>query len=226
MRTTIAYSAKGSAATDRLTGPSLWVYLVAIIPPVLLCTAIALQPYVEPAELFRDPLSVALDAAARGECCHAYYGFVSQLGNLVWVGGSFIALFAATVLFTRGNSPGAGQFMAAAGMLTGILVMDDMFQGHEFVYPTLFGIPEIFTVAIYALLVAAYLWRFRTRILAVGPGLLIISLLAFAIGVMADLFVSDTVAWHRLTEDGSKLLGICTWTAFHWWAAWTQLASR
>jgi len=200
-----------------------WVYLIALLPPILLCAILGLQPHIDPSELLRDPLAVAQSAADIGECCHAYYGFLSQVGGLVWVGSAFVVTFAATILFNRENVTGAWQFMIAAGALTSILVVDDMFQGHEVVYPTLFGISQAVTVAVYALLVVAYLLNFRRQIIEVGPGLLIISLLAFAISVAADLFVSPNFVWHRLLEDGAKLVGICCWTTFHWWAAWVLL---
>ncbi len=203
--------------------PGLWVILIAVLPAVLLCAAIGLHPYIEPDVLFRDPLAVAHDAAAQGQCCHAYYGFVSQLGILVWGGGSFTALFAAMVLFTQGSSRGAWQFMAAAGVLTGLLVIDDVFQGHEVVYPKLFGVPESFVFVIYAALMVGLLWKFRRQIMEVGPNLLIISLIAFSVSVAVDLLVSDEVSWHRLVEDGSKMVGITSWTTYLWWAAWTMI---
>jgi len=217
-------SVTNGTLTRQDTGPALWVYLISVVPPILLGVVIAAQPYIDPAELFRDPLSVAHDAAAKGECCHAYYGFVSQLGGLIWAGGSFIAFLAAAVLFSRRNTCKDWRFMAAAGALTSILVVDEVFQGHEFVYPTLFGLSETVVFAIYALLAVAYLWHFRRIIIEVGAGLLIISLTAFATSIMSDLFVSDELSWHRLAEDGSKLLGICTWTAFNWWAAFVLIA--
>jgi hypothetical protein len=193
------------------------------LPAILLCAAIGLQPYIDPDHLFRDPLDVAQEAAAQGECCSVYYGFVSQLGGLVWVGGAFIALFAAMVLFTQGSARVAWQFMAAVGMFTGLLVIDDVFQGHEDVYPKLFGIREELTAVFYAVLLAGILWIFRRHIIDVGPELLIISLIAFAVSMTTDLFVPDEVSWHRFAEDGSKLVGITSWTTYLWWAAWKMI---
>lgn len=204
-------------------GPAPWVYLIALLPPILLCTIAGLQPYIDPSELFRDSLVVAQDAADNNECCHAYYGSLSLLGGLIWVGSAFVATFAATVLFNRENVTGAWQFMIAAGALTSILVVDDMFMGHETVYPNLFGIPQAGTIAVYALLVVAYLLNFRRQIIEVGPGLLIISLLAFAISVATDLFVSPNFVWLHLMEDYAKLVGIFCWTTFHCWASWVLL---
>lgn len=202
-----------------------WVTVIAVVPPVLLCAAVALQPWIPPADLFRDPLAVAYDAAAKGECCHAYYGFISLLSGLLWCVGASVACLAATVLYANGSAPGAWRFFASAGALTAMLTVDDVFQGHEFVYSVLFGIPETITVGVYAVLLAVHLWCFRQRIIALGPGLLAISLVAFTIAVLADLLVPPEIDWQRLAEDGTKLLGICTWTVFHWRAAWIHLVT-
>ena len=113
--------------------------------------------------------------------------------------------------------------MAALGMFTGLLVIDDVFQGHEDVYPKLFGIQEEITLVLYGALLAGILWIFRRHIIDVGPELLIISLIAFAFSMATDLFVSDLVSWHRFAEDGSKLVGITSWTTYLWWAAWNVI---
>jgi hypothetical protein len=204
-------------------GPALWVYLIALLPAILLCTVVGLQPYVDPSELFRDSLAVARDAADKGECCRLHYGSISLLGGLIWVGSAFVVTFAATVLFNRENATRAWQFMIAAGALTLILVMDDMFLGHETIYPKLFGVGQRVVIAIYALLVVAYLLSFRRQIIEVGPGLLIISLLAFAISVVCDLHIFPYFVRFPLVEDGAKLVGISCWTTFHWWASWVLL---
>lgn len=220
--------------TDRQVGaagaaagfpPPARLYLVALLPPALICAAAALQLQIDPAELFRDPLSVAFDAAGRGECCHAYYGAISLFGNLVWAGSAFASLFAASVLYFVKRSPNEWRFAASAGSLTAILVVDDVFQGHEFVYPTLFGIPEEVTIGLYAALLLLYLLSFRRRILDAGPGLLLIALFAFATSVASDMLLTGVERWHRFAEDGAKLVGIFCWAVFHWWAAWRQLAA-
>ena len=222
----MAHSAVRESTDFGRNRPSWWVFLIALVPAVVICAVIGLQPFIDPADLFRDPLTVAHEAAAIGECCHAYYGAVSQLGGLIWAGGALIALFAASVMLAHGASRTAWQFMAAIGLLTGLLVVDDVFQGHEFVYPTLFGIPEAATAGVYAALMLAILWVFRRLIIETGPDLLIIALIAFAVGVVTDLFVSDQVSWHRLAEDGSKLIGITSWTTYLWWAAWMLMIER
>ncbi|MGI9292089.1 MAG: hypothetical protein ACR2QG_12545 [Gammaproteobacteria bacterium] len=203
--------------------PGIWVYVMALVPPVLLSVVAEFQPFVDSSELFRDTLAVAQTAADNGECCRAYYGLISTLGGLVWIGSAFITLFVAVSLFNRPSTSGATQFMVWATALTLALVLDDMFQLHEYIYPYVIGIPQKVVMLIYGVLVAAYLYKFQRHIFAVGPGLLIISLFTFMVSAVADMFVSADLAWHRLVEDGSKLVGIFSWTAFHWWAAFSLI---
>lgn len=201
----------------------IWVYLVAILPALLLLVVIGLQPYVDPSELLRDPIAVAQGAAAKGQCCRFYFGAVSQLGALIWAGGGFIALFASVVIFAQLGPRKDWQFLASAGVITGLLVFDDVFMGHEAMYPKFFGVPEFLTLAGYVGLLALFLWGFRRQIFAIAPGLLAISLTAFAVSVGTDAFVSEQTAWHRLAEDGSKFIGITSWTTFFWWSAFTMV---
>ena len=212
-------------ATRNSTTPA-WLNIIAVVPALLLCVAVGLQPWIPADDLFRDPLAVAFDAAAKGECCHAYYGMLSLLSTLLWCAGASIALFTATVLVSRRNAPVAAKFFLSVGVLTTLLMVDDAFQGHEFFYPLLFRLPESATVGIYAAMLVTHLWFFRRHILALGPGLLVVSLLAFAVGVLTDLLATGGTLWARLGEDGTKLIGISAWTAFHWRAAWAHVVTE
>lgn len=46
-----------------------WLYVISLVPPAILVAIGAVQPWVPPAELFRDPLVVA-EGAGSG-CCGA-----------------------------------------------------------------------------------------------------------------------------------------------------------
>ena len=55
---------------------------------------------------------------------------------------------------------------------------------------------------------------------------MILALGAFAASAMVDLFLSEDLPLYRFGEDGSKLLGIAAWAAFHYRAAWLFLTQR
>lgn len=197
----------------------LWVWIAALVPPVLLMTGIAYQPWIDPGDLLRDPLAVA---EMKDECCKVYYGAVSNLGVMIWVGSAVSCLFAAVVLASATGRSVDVSFLVAAGLFTGFLAMDDLYLVHENVLPA-FGISEPVTYAAYGLLALAYLivaWRpisdSHYVLFAVACGFL-------ATSVLIDWQVH---ADHRLRivfEDGAKLIGICAWAMFHLAAAWGLL---
>ena len=106
--------------------------------PLVFMAAVVLQPWIDPADLLRDPLAVAELKPA--ECCKVYYGAVSNLGVLLWTAGAAIALFGAGLALALGRPAGEAGLLLAAGMLTGFLAIDDLFLVHENVLPA-FGVP-------------------------------------------------------------------------------------
>lgn len=166
-------------------------------------------------ELFRDPLDVAL-GTGHGEI---HYGLMSNLGNLLWCATGAICLFAA--LQTRDIAPArhAGCLLAAGG-LSLLLMSDDMFYGHEVVYPQLLGLRETHVVSTYMALTVAYLIVFRDITLGRENTLLIMSLLLFAISVVTDLFWQHDGRAGRMLEDGSKFAGIIAWSGHHLRLSW------
>ena len=196
-----------------------WVWFAALVPPVVLMAFIAYQPWIDPGDLLRDPLAVA---EMKQECCKVYYGAVSNLGVMTWIGSAVVCLFAASVLATAGGRPADVSFLMAAGLFTGFLAMDDLFLVHENVLPA-FGVSEPVTYAAYALLGLAYLiasWRpisdSHYILFAVACGFL-------ATSVMVDWQVHSDHRLRIVLEDGAKLIGISAWATFHLAAAWSLL---
>ncbi|MCP3917137.1 MAG: hypothetical protein GY711_16435 [bacterium] len=187
-----------------------WIFVIAFAPAVFTVAAAMLQPWVRPEQLFRDPLTVAHRAAAVGDCCHLYFGFVSNIGVLLWAATVGVCAFAAITLSGRSSA-----LLASASVLSIVLLVDDLFQAHEYVYPALFSINEKVVVAGYAVAVAAYLVAFRKSLLASGPGLLVCSLAFFAISVGSDLTLANVGDLYRVLDDGAKFVGLAFWTAFH-----------
>ena len=59
--------------------------------------AVYVQPFVDPSSLLRDPAAVYRDLGVPAHTA-MYYGFVSNLGVLIWGSASFICLFIDFVL--------------------------------------------------------------------------------------------------------------------------------
>ncbi len=195
-----------------------WLYVISLVPSAILVAIVAAQPWVPPSQLFRDPLSVAADAGS--DCCHIYFGFVSNLGMLLWCSAATVCLFASVLLIHRKADRRQVLFMVYAGLFTGLLMFDDLFLAHEVIFPKVFGADEKHVLAAYMILMCIYLLFFRDLIFRSGYSLMLLSLIFFAISVFVDLFVSEQGSLHRIGEDGTKFIGIATWTAFHVRAAW------
>jgi hypothetical protein len=142
-----------------------------------------------------------------------WIGLMSNLGVLIWASAAAICCFGAAVLSERGAERRRIEFLWVSGVLTAVLVLDDLLQLHEGVVPRITGWPESAIVSVYPILFLAYLARYAATILAAEWLLLLASaaLLAASIGIDA-VFTGERRAF---VEDGSKLAGIVLWLAFY-----------
>lgn len=191
------------------------LYLGAILCPLAVMTAVAVQPWVPAADLLRDPIAVAM---LTDDCCHAYQGFVSNLGVLVWWTASAASAFAAAVLFAARRRTEEFSFLVAAAGFTALLALDDLFLLHENVFPRL-GVPDAVPMAFYAGLALAYLWCFRRQIFALDWAVFVAAGAALAASILIDQAFHSEADWRLILEDGAKLIGISLWAAFHLVAA-------
>lgn len=251
----------GGAATPMNSGPQggrvmeggmtpwsrspTWIYLVFVLAPVVFVGLIAAQPWVPFEHLTRDPLIVAgecaryrSDLAAAGRCGSLYFGAVSNLGVLIWCSGVAVCLFAAAQLYRRGPDGRRGRampFMVYAGLFTAFLMLDDLFQLHEQVFPKLLGLSDFGTYGIYGVIALFYFALFWKQIVQHDVLLLGIGLLGLAASIGTDfnemilgprdvegVGLSGPLS-HWVVEDGGKLVGISAWTGFHVQAAWRAL---
>ena len=171
----------------RITPP--WVYLAFVLCPAVVVGVAMFQPWVPPSELFRDSLAVAEQAGE--ECCHLYYGFISNLGILLWSATSGVCLFAGLLLYGILGPRNGTIMMLYAAILTGFLTLDDSFMIHERIVPKLFDMGKEIIFLVYACLIGFYIIPFRKIILTLDAYLLGISLSLFAVGIIVDVFVKD-----------------------------------
>lgn len=153
--------------------------------------------------LLRDPLAVT-DASP-------LIGAVSNLGIVCWSAAMGVALFLSCLPNT---SAAARRFFRGFGGLTLLLVMDDLFQIDEDIFPKYVG-PEQWVLATYGVLATLLLLCNRRFILSHAYGHLVAALAFFAVSLAVDArdpAAADATAF--LIEDGAKLLGIVAWTMF------------
>ena len=195
------------------------LHILAFAPATALLFVVAIQPFVPVDELMKDMLTVA---EFSDDCCHAYYGFVSNLGIVVWIAAAAICLFAGAVLFSDSGLSRQAIFCLSAGLVTGWLAIDDLFLVHEAVLQKL-GVPQPVTYGAYAVMVLAYLWFNRWEILAHRFSVLAVAAFFMATSVLVDVLIHVEGPVMVMIEDGTKLLGMCGWAVFHVVAVFTLL---
>jgi hypothetical protein len=197
------------------------IYGLTFVPGLLILALVWFQPWVPVPFLLKDPLAIAKLAK---DCCHVYYGLISNLGVLLWTATAALCLFGAILVFRIERLSAAVVFLAAAGILTGWLALDDLFMLHEDALPA-FGIPEFVTYAVYAGIAALYFLFSWRQILAFRPALMALALALLGTSVLIDVLVHSPSALRVFVEDGAKFLGILAWTSFHLTAALELVAA-
>ena len=147
-----------------------------------------------------------------------YVGIVANLGILMWAAAASICLFIAIFL-----APLVGKawkdFFLVSGLLTLLLLLDDLLRIHDEIFPVYLGIKGDVIGIGYFLLTFVYLLRYRTLIFQYPNTFLLMALGFFAVSVAIDVapsFIKDRfpVADVLFFEDSAKLLGIANWLAY------------
>lgn len=152
-----------------------------------------------------------------------YTGLISNLGVLFWCTAAAVCLFSWMVLRRRGGPADWSYFFGFAGVVTAILLLDDLFLIHDEVVPKwlfprrgVLHLNEKVVLGVYALVAASFVWKCRETILRKTDW----GLLALTVGLLALSVISErsftkafipTKELRTLAEDGFKLLGIIGW---------------
>lgn len=141
-----------------------------------------------------------------------YLGAVSNINLLIWAAGAALYLVAGIGLRPRNRR--LGTALAAIGVLTIVLALDDLLLLHEIVIPWVVGLPQNATFAAYAGVFAVIVVRYRHEILALPEvSVFAVAALALAASVALDVLGWDTDA-RRVAEEVCKLLGVTAWSVF------------
>ena len=196
-----------------------YIWLSIIVIPILLLVLAVIQREVSLDILMLDPLRAAE--------APFFYGALSNIGIVVWCVAASVCLFIGLVVTRLEGFNEDAKYMLAAGVLSMVLMFDDLFMLHERVLPDRIGIPEPVVYLVYLLSVAWYLIRFRKALISTEPVILMSSLVLFAISMFSDIVLGkpETVL-ERIVEDGAKFLGIWLWTGFHLRAAWLVMGRQ
>jgi len=118
------------------------------------------------------------------------------------------------------------RFVLWGGLISLVLLLDDFFMFHDYMFPRVFGIREKIVFSAYAGLLLLYFSIYFRVILQTNWLLLLFAMTFFGLSVLIDVFPRLTVVpwnnvigggipyWRYLLEDGAKLLGIVGWLAY------------
>lgn len=146
-------------------------------------------------------------------------GYLSYLGACLWCVAATVALFSALLARGGGGEDRGPMFFLATGLLSALMLADDLFMVHDGLMPRLLGDVERWNLALYALLAGAYLAAFAPLVRRTCLPLLAAAGCAFAGSVLVDVQLIPIAESRRyLAEDGCKFVGIANW------AAWVTMA--
>lgn len=190
---------------------ALWPIMLLIYTPVVVAfaimIAIRIQTGIAIAEFTRDPLGFT--------DIPVYKGVLSNLGVLIWSAAAAVCFFTYGVIHRWSAGGVNSHFLLAGGLITALLALDDLFMLHEVVFPVHLGVPQNIVYATHAVLLLWFLVWYRSTILQTDYLLLALSFAGFGLSVGFDATASlYSVPGLYIFEDGGKLFGIVSWTAY------------
>ncbi len=156
--------------------------------------------------IFSDPASIIN--------FHPFLGFMSNLGILIWAATAAICFYSAALVRNKGGSREFSSFFQFAGLLTTVLMLDDLFLFHDWLAPKVLHIPQIIVLIAYGVTTLLFLTKFRELILRTDFVLLGSACVFFAMSVVIDQWLDEIMPMEHLFEDGSKFLGILGWLCY------------
>ncbi|MFN1835568.1 hypothetical protein AB2B38_009930 [Balneola sp. MJW-20] len=144
---------------------------------------------------------------------HPFTGIVSNLGALLWCTAAVACLFS-SVLSNKyiQNSDG---FLISSALLSILLLTDDLFMLHEYVFPYNLNIDQYFVYMAYVIPVLSYLIYYRNRILQFDAWILGVALFFLGSSVVGDFILPQDGGIAYFIEDSLKFFGIGAWTVYY-----------
>jgi hypothetical protein len=147
---------------------------------------------------------------------------VSQLELVLWSASLVVCVFSWAVLRQRRvDFSGPVRILIHFGLVTAVMLVDDLFQFHGDIAPKYLGINKSFVLAVYLLLILYFLYSNWTEILSSEYFLLLLTLVLFGGSSFLDILPLDSSGVPHLgrqvryiLEDAVKFAGIATWLTY------------
>lgn len=144
-----------------------------------------------------------------------YLGFFSYIGILFWSAAATLCFF--TRLLLHDEYPAQKrkrQFLLFSGLISTLLMFDDLFLLHELVFPEYFMLPKNVVYLIYLNILAVYVVVFRADIMETEYLILGIAFGLLGISQFVDSLPMP-IPEDSFLEDAVKLFGIVTWFTYY-----------
>jgi hypothetical protein len=156
----------------------------------------------------RDPMAITNG--------YPLYGFVSNLGAILWSASASFCFFAYMLLRSCLRAGHEIRFFMVGGGISLMLLMDDFFMFHDSIAPVYLGVNEGWIILIYGALSCYYMLAYWELIRVRGFLLFVLSVVFFVLSILIDILPETLLPYHFLYEDGFKFLGITSWCGFHY----------
>lgn len=153
-----------------------------------------------------DPLAIAQG--------NPFHGVISNIGVILWSFAASICFFTYLLLKTRNKSHGISEFILFGGVLSLILLLDDLFMLHERIYPKWCGISEEIVLLLYGVATLCYVVKFRRIIIKTDFIFIVLAAVFFAFSLVIDALPKYLFPWQQGFEDVPKFFGIVSWLGY------------
>ncbi len=140
-----------------------------------------------------------------------YLGLVSNLGVLGWTTAT-VAAAGGGWISRAGGRRGAADMLRAGALLSGLLLLDDLFQLH-IVVADVVGTSKMAFYATYAVLAGAWIITNIAELHRARWPLLVAAIAALSTSAVTDQLMSGA-GRGLIAEDSAKFLGILAWALF------------
>lgn len=144
-----------------------------------------------------------------------YLGFFSYVGILFWCAAATLCFFTRILLYDDDAAQKTKrQFLLYSGLISTLLMFDDLFLLHEVVFPEYFFLPKNVVYLIYLNILAVYMIMFRGELMQTEYLILVIAAGLLGISQFVDSLPMP-IPEDSFLEDAVKLFGIVTWFTYY-----------
>jgi len=176
---------------------SIW-FVIALIVAVFAVNGISMD------NLTRDPAQV--------RHFPVYIGLLSNIGSIMWCLAAAISLFTAGYIWRINGRAQESSFLGVIGLITCLLMIDDLFLVHDVIFPVYFHIPEI-AMYIFYVSIAILMYKYFALFIQHNTEytILMLSILLTGISVIMDM---NIFPGGIDVEDTFKLFGITAYSYY------------